>query len=150
MTRQALLDLAARCEAATGADRAIDGSVYAYLTRGQPYVIGNEPGRFPQKPIMGERADVMREMPNADGAEYICAPAYTASLDAAMTLVPEGWRNRLLDASVECRFAWMLQGPQIQWEEGLAPQFASGVGKTPALALTAACLKALAQEIERD
>ena len=84
--------LAARAEAATGPDRELDGWIYAHMTRGERYLIGNEPGRFPQKPIYGERMDVMREYPSTDSADYINAPRYSASLDAALTLyirVPE-------------------------------------------------------------
>ena len=65
------------------------------------------------------------------------APAFTASLDAAMTLVPEGWATRL---AVEDRhshsWGWTLRG-------GYGVD-AHGRAATPALALTAAALRAIA------
>ena len=91
-----LIALAALCEAATGPDRVIDGLIFSEITRGEPYIIGNQTGHFPQMPIYGERADVMREMPTADGAEYICAPRFTASIDAAMSFVPVGWHPSVI------------------------------------------------------
>lgn len=65
--------------------------------------------------------------------------AYTASLDAALTLVPSGWQ-------------WMVKDFQ-----GAAPAVAvlgDGLivrnGATPALALAAACLSALTKEPKDD
>jgi len=126
--------LAERCQTATGPDRDIDGWIEALIVKpAEPYVVGQGPGRFPAKPIMGVRADVMRDIGGKDGADYIGAPAYTASLDAAMTLVPEG-------------FDWIIGhtngGLTIHAEVGDREQrFAA----TPALALCAAALRARVQ-----
>jgi hypothetical protein len=73
-------------------------------------------------------------------------PAYTASLDAAMTLVPEGWnwmagnRNqpkaRAYVNNGELHFEGVTaqRNPRLRWCEVVAA--------TPALALTAAALRA--------
>jgi hypothetical protein len=61
MNKSALLELASRCEAATGPDRNIDEAISGIVLLPNGY-------SFPG-----------------------CAPAYTKSLDAAMLLVPEGW-----------------------------------------------------------
>lgn len=72
------------------------------------------------------------------------SPSYTHSLDAAMSLVPEGlhWSvgHSFNEDDEEQRF-----GAQIYYFPHVAdPQDRQGWGATPALALTAACLRALA------
>jgi hypothetical protein len=70
-----LTELAARCEAATGPDRELDAEIAAKLCGGSAVSPIDLSGRY-WKP----------------GARGFCiAPAYTASIDAALTLVPEGW-----------------------------------------------------------
>jgi hypothetical protein len=65
--RQQLLSLAYRCEHATGPDRELDGAIHSALP----------------SPLGVDRAKAM-------AAVGVYGPEYTASLDAAMTLVPEG------------------------------------------------------------
>jgi hypothetical protein len=139
-----LLELAARAEAAEGPSRELDGLVFAALNSDKQTVIGNEPGRFPQKPIYGSITLVMERVGGKDGADYIGAPAYTASIDAAASLVPKGWY-------------WTLDNYQgVGNPENGRPctadianppdwDFIQCLGAaTPALALTAAALRALA------
>lgn len=105
-----LLELAARCEAAEGPDRELEHAI-------ADAVIG------PVKP------------PYRRGFCF----SYTASVDAAMMLVPEGWH---LFSLGETRF--MLGGPWLaqldDWQEIPARHHATAA--TPALALCAAALKA--------
>lgn len=129
MNKEALLELAARVERAEGADRGIDASVWLLAV---------------EKPEPGDKID---------GDMHGRWPAYTASLDAALGLVPEGWRNYQADFSVKNRTHWMLEGPKTKWslDEGGercagSDWFVSGVAATPALALCAAALKALAAQ----
>jgi hypothetical protein len=78
-------------------------------------------------------------------------PAYTASLDAAITLVPEGWRigdlsqhdHPTLRAKGDWT-AWLYPDGKLEPVTGDKPRcrFAA----TPALALTAAALRALAAQ----
>jgi len=92
--RETLRSLADACEALSGPCRETDGWIYAHMTRGEPYIIGNKPGRFPREPIYGERLDVMEALASADAADYINAPPYTASIDSAMSLAgPSWWLN---------------------------------------------------------
>jgi len=72
-----------------------------------------------------------------------------AYLDAAMMLLPVGWRIYTADFSVKGRFRWMLEGPKTLWETdenvdrcGGADWYSQGIAATPALALAAACLRA--------
>lgn len=67
-------------------------------------------------------------------------PNYTASLDAALTLVPEGW-------------GWLIDGGHppagyvVELDEGkLPPKQITGIHKSPAIALCIAALKARAHK----
>lgn len=70
-------------------------------------------------------------------------PAYTASLDAAMSLVPEGWRW-CVDVSA--------RGDHTAFVENRAGNWATPycLAATPALALTAASLRAIASTKGQD
>jgi hypothetical protein len=130
--------LAERCEAAPGPDRDIDGWIYARLMGADPYIVGSEPGRFPQKPIYGTRLDVMQSIGGKDGADYCGAPKFTASLDAAMTLVPEGWHWSVV--SDDCAAVFK------RTERKLYAALHDATAITPALALCAAALRARAAQ----
>lgn len=100
-----LLKLAERCEAATGPDYEIDAQIADAIGKGSWYAVGNPAWKF------------------------------TASLDAAMTLVPEG-----------CH--WWMPFPneaRIANDEHVLTPLPQRCA-TPALALCAAALRA-AQEI---
>lgn len=105
-----LMDLAARVEAASGPDREIDKAVQR--------ATGDGSGNHWFKNHLGEHT--------TDDL----APAYTASLDAAMILVPEGWT------------CWSLRSERIGTGVDGQEQRELAFAATPALALTAACLRA--------
>lgn len=111
-----LLALAERCEQATGPDRELDARIEAALAEADFDALAN------------------------DGVHVRDwnAPAYTASIDAAMSLVPEGreWRVRWCEL------------PDGTWAS-IARIGENGCGlntsaATPALALCAAALRARA------
>jgi hypothetical protein len=110
-------DLAERCEAATGPDRELSWDIWEAI--GEPVI--------------------------DDYSLNGSAPAYTASLDAAMTLVPEGYYWTL---SLGCKAGRDSEfGPY--WAELYSmADYRSHIdveeipGTTPALALCAAALKA--------
>jgi hypothetical protein len=115
-----LLDLAERCEKATGPDRELDLEI-AIAVWGRPGVL------------------VMRHDPETNTNREYTHWDFTASIDAAMTLVPEGWFFSGLD---QC-------SPSVQvWTEGnkarYSPQLDGLHAATPALALCAASLRARA------
>ena len=133
--RETLLALAARVEQAQGPDREIELAIFRLLN---PQYAGPE-----WKPYAGGLRHVndgsdARTPPDPRTA----APRWTASLDAALTLVPEGWR-------------WAVHGGP--WTRGphatlLAPTYVSKSDQTadaatPALALIAAALRARAEEV---
>jgi hypothetical protein len=95
--RDELMALADRVEALAGPCRRVDARVYIALNPTEQTIIGHKPGRFPQDPIYGpitEFIDMAENSKDArDIANFINAPAFTASFDAAMTLVETGQRR---------------------------------------------------------
>lgn len=125
-----LLELAERCEWAEGPDRELDALIAANLR------VGTEHGwAFKNYPQWIGRADGRVHLD--DGGPSFSAPAYTASLDAAMTLVPTDHPKWAVTGrnSATCGPKHGEGGP-LEWT------FAA----TPALALCAAALKARAAQ----
>ncbi len=88
-------------------------------------------------------AEIARIMQLGDGAY---APAYSSSLDAAITLVPEGW-TKVVDASApECGIDVELFSPDESAPsvKGTHPKIGEPVKQSEAIALTAASLRARA------
>lgn len=116
-----LSELAARVEAATGPDRELDARITVALDG------------------LGEWGELRR---SGYAIQDFKAPPYTASLDAAMTLVPEGWFiNRLNEDIGERRFESTLyrRKPPLNGKEGSGASFA--------LALCAAALRSRSVEL---
>jgi hypothetical protein len=110
-----LIELAGRCEKATGPDREIDADIADPL----PVCANLNP--------RDTRGHVLEHV-----------PAYTASLDAAMTLVPEGWHSSIFTTE-----GATLRGSAAVRDRDGGPSFTSSAG-TAALALCAAALRARA------
>lgn len=109
LTREGLVELAGRCEQVSGPDRALD------------CLIGDAIGARTRNGVINVSA------------------TYTASLDAAMTLVPEGlWAEGSLSSPGQLE----VHGPCTYDPLG------KGWAATPALALCAAALKARARAME--
>lgn len=117
-----MVDLAARIERAEGPDRALDAEI-ALAAGWREY----QPGWFRPPSV-----DV-----NHHASEL---PRYTGSLDAAMQLVPSGWKLRQMHFNAPCaddrKWHLNLRGGK----EG-GDRFV-GRGSTPALALCAAAIRA--------
>ena len=116
------LDLADRVEAAKGPDRELDLRVAMAVLPGWDYPLDDAAVAFHTK--------------------YGGQPAYTASLDAAMTLVPEGARIAALAQEIGTP-RWLVKLGNADRPGGLP----TCAGATPALALTAACLRAHASRV---
>lgn len=129
-----LTELAERCEQATGPDRELDEQ--CALAIGFTLVVPR-----PDERLQGIRRWVGPEgerngwVHNRDSLDF--PPAYTASLDAAMMLVPEGWHIEEMHEG--CGAAPKRVGLMC-WEF-----INRGKGSTLALALCAAALKALSE-----
>jgi hypothetical protein len=135
-----LLALAERCEAATGIDREIDKSIWVMLGKCLH-------SRTTYERVQGDSghtcddcgADSWGNLGKFGQRLHDGVPAYTASLDAAMTLLTERMRLRGFG-----------EGKSGVWVADIAERdygrrcIAIGSAVTPALALTAACLKARA------
>ena len=129
--------LAARVAALTGPCRETDAEIavvaLGWITR---------PPRYDGDSIAYGYVENGSTVFPGNGAGNSLVRRYTASLDAAMTLVPKGEE-------------WGVS--QVHYDQGMAPaafvnlSLEQSWGKTPALALTAASLRALAaQEKEQD
>ena len=66
-------------------------------------------------------------------------PAYTASIDAALTLVPEGWLWRIMPSDFDGWLAEVWTDDTLDCEFGVR-------AKTPALAICIAALRAKGDE----
>lgn len=123
MTKADLLNLAARVEAATGADRALDGFVAIAAGWRLKTVDGVHYWRRGDYSWTAE----MEGMP----------PAFTASVDAAAALVPEG-----------CDWSVARVGGKVSACVSAELRDVAGAvnAATPAIALTAAALRAMAEE----
>lgn len=93
------LELAERCEQATGPDKRLDVQIYILLDPDAQHIVGEKPGRFPREAIYGPRSsfwdwamDAAKEPP-----VFGAIPPFTASIDAAKTMVPPGWAVQLED-----------------------------------------------------
>lgn len=121
--RATLLELADRCEQASGPDRELDERISIAVEMKAAIKIGDE--------ILG----------NVRWAPWN-APKFTSSLDAALSLVPEGWKWSLHsadDTSKPCAYCVPNMG-RLPWPAWVADIEAT----TPSLALCAAALRALA------
>lgn len=136
--QQTLLDLATRAEGVAGADRELDVLIHEAVTT------------FPPRRGGVGWADDAIVVPAFPG--WVILPHYTASLDQALTLVPEGWRLWTGDFSVIGRFVWMLVGSPAPWadpedgSEHITPQYVAGIGAQSAPAMVSAALRARAAQ----
>jgi hypothetical protein len=122
-----LIALAERVEALTGPDRGVDARICIALGLSKDNVMVGVDGWCINSGIN----------PNP-----YRSPTYTASLDAAMSLVPEGY---------DCVHGWDYPNRAIRvlFMDDDGDRLFRGRAATPALALTAAALRAIAQ-IEGD
>jgi hypothetical protein len=112
-----IVRLAERVEQATGADRELDEAIAAFIQ-------DDEEAR-------------------SDECPSLCMKPFTASLDAAVVVVPDGWYTFLAGQDRHSgRWRWELRG-------GYGFQ-RSARANTPALALTAAALRARAAQHDHE
>lgn len=143
-----LLELASRVEALEGPSREVDAEIAAsvrYFPKGVGFVW--QAGLTPNRPEPS-RVECCTSLDT--GGPHYAAPTYTASLDVALTLVPETM------ALVDLTLSWEPPEPgvwpavSVRWY----PPHKSGpdwhaltvTAATPALALCAAALRAIASK----
>lgn len=120
LSESALQDLAERIEAADGPDRELDGDIAEAVGAVPPFV---------------HRRDSPEWGSWSGGRDHWDAPAYTGSLDAAVTLVPEGYSFNLGNDVRGWADVWF----DVPVYDGKPYE---GRAATPALALCAASLRA--------
>lgn len=135
MNKAKLLDLADRVEALTTTEyrklRKVEAEIYSAFN---PHMTAT-PGKLG---FFYDRTKTNREAAKKyiiSGGATAIAPSYLRSLDSAVSSVPEGWDWAYLDKRAIVRKAISV-----------THSFAEAA--TPALALTAACLRARAQAEE--
>lgn len=154
-----LMELASRVEAGEGPDRELDAAIgvaVAGYFLGEPRYPGAE-RRYGYVDKEGCRVEP------GNGAADRLIPPYTASLDAAMTLVPEGWAidkismwpaspegasNATEPQSSVSMVGTSLEryGRRMVWGYSGKEGRAEATSSTPARALTAAALRARAHQ----
>ena len=130
--REELIALASRVESLTGPDRDVDGAI----ARALGWADRSGYWWSPEKLVAARKS---KRSIWSQGAPDLL-PHFTASLDAAMTLVPEGMRQRWIiteDGRAGIQLCWPVDG----WPNEMQPLVA-----TPALALAAATLRAQADQ----
>lgn len=129
-----LLELAECCEKATGPDRELDVAIFQAIGAPVPF-------QFANKLIALEFNDIENAYfarVSDDMQVRYSPPAYTASPDAAMTLVPEDW-------SVQVTHRSDGKGFVEAWHPAFVSMVETGMCASPALALCAAALRARVQ-----
>lgn len=130
-----LLDLAQRCENATQPDAELNAEIQVRVFEKPDYVFPNEV--LNRRPADWQEAASRFRHDGMGGSPLY--PDYTFSIDAAMKLVPEGWRCHTISQP----------RPDEHVSAGLVgPPFmsAQGFGKTWPLAVCAAALRARAAQ----
>jgi hypothetical protein len=130
-----LLALAQRCEDAEGPDRELDTAVFAHLRPDLRIADKADLDRFPGDPIRF-----------TNGFLLFKVPLFTASLDAALTLVPEGMIWMLTNSGTDHPTAPDFTKATAIVGDWRDTQLGLNVAATPALALCAAALKARAAQ----
>lgn len=147
MSREELLALAERCEQATGPDRELDCAI-------RMAVYAPEGATMEQSPINGNwciysGTSFRTGKPALWESHLGRNQAFTASLDAAMSLVPDGCLamvKHLWDGPKRCGYAFVSQyTPDAEECDGkMWVADYTGCAETPALALCAASLRSRA------
>lgn len=130
-----LVELASRVEALEVPDRTIDCAIFATV----------RPGIFGDDAVMYARLDWTRNRGDWLWLRDQGMPAYTASLDAAMTLVPDGWEWTLFHGGVVSLKPDVAFCRHRETDAGTRADAA-----TPALALTAAALRTMIAKAVED
>lgn len=124
-----ILELAERCEKATGPDRELDCLIFEAQ---HLLLMPNHRGMIDGEPTGEYYSPDGNQLPER-------APRYTASIDASLTLVPQGFAS----AVGTMAFEGSASKPWgCYWEPNGKPHTFEAA--TPALALCAAALRALA------
>lgn len=138
-----IVRLAELCEAATGPDRELDGAIDR-LFNARPKDGDYDEGEGAFWRVQNGWSGLLVRT-DGSARDSFSAANYTASLDDSMTLLDPVWGYEQRMTSGDPSDCWV----EIWW----VPEFpgrAYGKGTTPALAFTAAALKARARAAQHD
>lgn len=145
MTSQHLLSLADRVEGLSGPDREVDALIAAAARTGLPAGCAWA-FKFPNWECAPDKSGAVRIIGNVNGngdyiAGHFVSPVFTASIDAAMSLVPEGMRDE-----IEITTLYLVARVTINMNHGPdgSPFYGSNDSNSIPLALCAASLRAIA------
>lgn len=137
-----LRELAERVQALKGPSREVDAEIAALTRCGSDpqwsWALTNYPAW-----VAGKDGRVHLEK---NGPSF-APPAYTASLDHCWQILPPKWRVRQVTLSAPCADCRKWHAQLHGGAEG--GRYATGFAATPALALVAAALRAIASEQEK-
>lgn len=150
-----LTSLIERVEKATGPDRELDADIDVATFR---TVMTDDDLIYARKRDPGEDATHPGHyfIKSRSGAQAVIAPAYTASIDAVLTLLPEGfwWRGGTCSVSSEATVCPDHNGPhrerllrecpptELIWDEGIETELRPGSNNALIRALLSAILRA--------
>lgn len=139
-----LLELAERCEAATGPDARLNAEIVAALNNAllKPYPPQTDFG--PGQRWQFWSLDGKHFLGNEAKHPFKVLP-FTASVDAALTLVPEGWDGALYLATDTHKPEVQLETPAMRSALSMDDERVEGAAATLPLALCAAALRAKAR-----
>ena len=124
--------LIARLEEATEESRELDGLIFRATHQDQ------EPAHWDK---YGAEDAWCHQDPD-DKIAWETPPHYTTSLDAALTLVPEGWWLHLEQCGGATGSGKSFWHAELFWSDGTDQDKKWGMNVVPALALCIACLRA--------
>lgn len=142
-------DLIERLEKATGPDRELDAAIYV-VTGLRPkdlQRLGYEVELWAERGNVFWRGGTVTQGPAFKSGETF--PAYTASLDSALTLVPDFINRRWYAADSDSESDGKPVASVFHPADVMSGRIPRSVGATPAIALCIAALKARAAS-ERD
>ena len=142
--RNELLALAERAEKATGPDRELDAAIaVAVRWRWEGWEEGDL--CIESRPL----AFVIEAVHNRRSSIWANVPTYTASVDAALMLVPEGWAIERLTMwpgkGSSCNLFGTHEGPNGERWHNRSDGRVESEAATPALALIASICRATAE-----
>ncbi len=135
MTKEQLIQA---LESATEGSRELDAFIHALVVN-PPVMVDGGSWRGDIPATYEPMTSVLGRVNGADLAEFTGCPRYTTSLDAAMTLVPEGWSWKLIHETGDDSYLVVIRNAPTLAH--VAPAFVVG-GATAALALCSAFIRA--------
>ena len=136
MTKDKLIALADRVELADGPSRQLDAEIFLALNPNDGWYV--RANGFPGELYHGNKSV---------GLSAMVSPYFSSSIDAALTLIPDGWELSSLERADKLNgYSVMLR--KIDYFNERPFKYIKTISSTAPLAIIAASLRAVALEIE--